>query len=299
MDLQRILKEKIWLLILVAIALGLFVPASGRFLAPYLTVLLMILMFSSALELSKEKVFSYLLPFRKKAEVIAIIHLVSPLLLFFLRHTLSEELYVGLMLASVVSSGMSVVFLSHLYKGIPSEALIITTIANLFSPIIIPYLMLLLTETTISIHPELMTVTLFKIVVLPLLIASIIRESAYHLQVKKYADSASLIVLFFLILGLIAKVQITIVQNPLDTLILCIIIAGLILINFALGYSVGTTKEERITYAITASYKNFTLSTVLALTLFSPLVALPSVLYTIMNNVLLIPLQFFFERRKR
>ncbi len=299
MDLQKILKEKTWLLILAAIALGLFVPASGTFLAPYLTPLLMILMFSSSLDLSKEEVFSHLLPFRKKAEVIAIIHLVSPLLIFFLRNTLAEELYVGLMLASLVSSGMSVVFLSHFYKGIPSEALIITTITNLFSPVIIPYLMLLLTKTTISIHPELMTVTLFKIVVLPILIANVIRESSYHMQVKKYADSASLVVLFFLILGLIAKVQVSIVANPADTLILCVIITGLILINFALGYSVGTTKQERITYAITASYKNFTLSTVLALTLFSPLVALPSVLYTIMNNVLLIPLQFFFEKRKR
>jgi len=50
---------------------------------------------------------------------------------------------------------------------------------------------------------------------------------------------------------------------------------------------------------VSASYKNHTLSTVIALSLFGPTVALPSVIYAVVNNLFLIPMQFVFEEKEK
>ena len=100
--------------------------------------------------------------------------------------------------------------------------------------------------------------------------------------------------LFMIILGVIASVHQIIISNWGTALWLFVLVFGLVIINFTLGYLFGRGYEEKITYALCSSYKNFTVPVVLALTLFSPLVALPATMYGLVNNLMLVPLQLIF-----
>ncbi len=298
MSLKHFIKEYSWLVILIAIILSFLFPKIGLTFKPYLIYLLMILMFFSCLNIRLKEIFFNLKDYKKKLLILLIIHLVSPLLVLFLKPFLSDELFLGFILASVTSSGMSVVFLSHLYKGIESEALVITSLSNIFSPVIIPLLVFLFAKTSVQVDSFAMSMTILKLVIIPLSLALLIRKTKLNKSISHYGIYISIFILFLLILGIISPVRNIILLNIKQSLIIGVIISVLVIFNFLLGYFIGSSRPEKITFAISGSYKNFTLATVLALSLFNPIVALPAILYTIVNNLFLIPMQFFFIKEK-
>jgi len=298
MNIKHRIKENTWLIIFVAILLSFLFPKLGLMLKPYLIYLLMLLMFLSSLHIYFKEIIHELRNYKKKVLVLAIIHLVSPILVFFLKPLFSDEVFLGLVLASVTSSGMSVVFLSHLYNGKESESLVITSVSNILSPISIPLLVLLFAQTSIQVDVVAMSITILKLVIVPLILASLIRKTSLNKPLQTYGTYISIVVLFALILGIISPLRNIILADISQSLTLGAVILILVTFNFVLGYVLGSSKPEKVSFAISSSYKNFTLATVLALSLFSPLVALPAILYTVINNLFLIPMQFFFRREK-
>ena len=81
--------------------------------------------------------------------------------------------------------------------------------------------------------------------------------------------------------------------------LLIAIIAGIILITLLIGLLLGHGHKEQRTFGILASYKNTSIPTILALTLFSPVVALPSLILTLVNNLFEIPALLWLERSHR
>lgn len=293
------MKKYTWLIILIAILISFIFPAAGLVFKPYLGYLLMLIMFFSYLNVDLKKILICLKDSRNEFASLGIIHLVSPLLVLLTKPFLSEEIFLGLILVATISSGMSVVFLSHLYGGKPSQALVITTLSNLFSPITIPFLVLLFTRTTIEIDILAMSLTMLKLVIIPFVIALIIRKTRINQPLKSHGDHLSIIILFFLILGIVSPLRTIIFDNINLSLFLAGITSILVIINFSLGYFLGKNKPEKITFGISSSFKNFTLATVTALSLFNPIVALPAIIYTVVNNILLIPIQLIFAREKK
>lgn len=297
MNIKYTMKKYTWLIVLIAIILGFSLPQIGLIFRPYLTYLLMLLMFLSCLNIDFQKILKPLKYWKNEMQALAIIHLASPLLILLLKPFFSDEIFLGLIIASVISSGIGVVFLSRLYGGIPSQSLILTSISNILSPITVPFLILIFAKTNIKIDYLAIGLTMLKLVIIPIALALIIRKTKINKHLSDYGDPISTITLFLLITGLIAPVRSIILSNLKLSLTLGGLISILVIINFFLGYLIGSTKPEKITYAISTSYKNFTLSTVIALSLFNPTVALPAVIYTVINNLLLIPLQLIFLKR--
>jgi bile acid:Na+ symporter, BASS family len=296
MEIEDYLKKYTWLIILAAIAISFLLPSIGSIFKPYLGYLLMILMFLSYLNINVKEVLGCLKNFRDELFSLATIHLASPLLVLLIKPLLPAEIFLGLIIATTMSSGMSVVFLSHLYGGKASQSLVITFLSNTLSPLIVPLLVFIFARTTIQISVVTLGLTLLKLVIIPFAIAILIRKFKFHQHLQKHADYISIIVLFALILGIVSPLRETILSNLELSLWLSGLIVILVLINFFLGFLIGRNKKERIAYAISVSYKNFTLATVIALSLFSPIVALPSILYSVINNLLLIPLQLVFRK---
>jgi len=298
-DIKHWIKTHVWLLILIAIVVGFAFPNQGLILKPYLIYLLMALMFLSCLSINLKEIFNELKDFRDELWTLAIIHLCSPLIILLLKPLFSEEIFLGLILASVISSGMSVVFLSHLYGGVASEALVITSISNMLSPLLVPMLVLLFAKTSIQIDIIAMAFTILKLVIIPLVLATLIRKTKFCNKLKSNCDYVSIALLFLIIIGIIAPVREVILGNIMQAIGVGALIAGLVSINFFLGYFIDKKKKTKITYALTASYKNFTLATVIALSMFNPVVALPAIMYTVVNNLFLIPLQLIFVKEKK
>jgi predicted Na+-dependent transporter len=291
------IKRNTWFIILLAIIVSFVVPVVGYWLKPYLSYFLMALMFLSCLDINVKEVLDSFHGFDRQIVVLLIVHLASPILVFFLKDYFSPEIFLGLILASTIPAGRSAVFLCNIYGGEPTKALVATSISNVISPIAVPAVVWFLAHTTININPVEMGSTILWLVIVPIAAAVIFRWLKMAKYLKNYSSSLSIMILFLIIIGIIAPIKDVVLNDLGQSVMLVVIVSVLIMIDFAFGYFVGKKNAEKITWAISSSYKNYTLATLVALSLFSPIVALPSIIYTIANNFLLIPLQLVFLRK--
>lgn len=297
-ELSENIKHNTWLIVLLGIFGSFVIPKLGLSIKPYLSYLLMFLMFLSCLDLKLGEIIVSLKEYKKQFLVLAIIHLASPLAVLLLRPFIpSDEIFLGLVLASAIPAGRSAVFLANIYGGEPMKALVVTTMSNALSPILVPLVVWSIAKTSIKINVTEMGSTIVFLVVVPIVAAFLFGKTAPGKTLNKYSVSISVLTLFLIIMGIIAPIRMVVLDHWVQSIVLGALIAFLICFDFLLGYLVGGKKEEQITYALSAGYKNYTLATLLALTLFNPIVALPSIVYTVVNNLLLIPLQLFLTKK--
>jgi len=294
---MNFIKKKTWLLVLVATAISLIFPRAGLWASPYPIYFLMAIMFFNFLEINLDRLKTDLKNFKKKLAILAITHLVSPVIILLLKQYFSEEVFLGLIIVTVISVGMATVFLSNLFGGISEKALVITLISNLLAPVLVPFLVFIFAKTSIKIDFLDMGQTILKLVLIPAALARLVYMTKLKEPLKKSGTSISVILLFFIILGIVSPVRESIMENVSLSIVLLGIISVLVVINFILGYLLGTGRARKITYAITASYKNTTMASVVAYSLFGPLVALPAIIYTVVINLLLIPLQLLVVKK--
>lgn len=292
------IKRNTWLIVLLGIFGSFVVPRIGLGIKPYLSYLLMFLMFLSCLDLKLGEIVGSLKDYKKQSLVLAIIHVASPLVVLLLRPFItSDEIFLGLVLASAIPAGRSAVFLVNIYGGEPMKALVVTTISNALSPILVPLVVWSIAKTSIKIDVTEMGATILLLVVVPIVAAFLFGKTAPGKVLNKFSVSVSVLTLFLIIMGIIAPIRMVVLDHWMQSIGLGFLIAFLISFDFFLGYLVGSKKEEQITYALSAGYKNYTLATLLSLTLFNPMVALPAIVYTVVNNILLIPLQLILTKK--
>lgn len=231
--------------------------------------------------------------------LLLVIHVAGPLFVFFLKPFLPTELFLGMLLISAMPSGISVVFLSELFGGVPGKALPVTAISHIITPIAVPFIVFFIAGTEINIPSSTMTMTLLKLIIIPYVFALIIRRTAFYDGLNKYSLVSSQVLLFTLLLGLISPLASLIQQNYSQLPLLVTVSVMMTTSFFLVSYRMGKSRKEHITFGITGSFKNFTLGTVVAVSLFSPGVALPVIIYAVINNMLLIPLEVFINHIKK
>lgn len=293
------IKHHTGLIILIAIAVSFVFPSFGSHLKPYLNSLLIAMMFLSCLDLKISEIVHSLSDFKNISLMLVIVHIISPLIIFLLKDYFSPPIFLGLIISATIPAGRSAVFLSNIYGGVPIKALVSTSVSNFLSPITVPLFVWVFAHTVIKMNLFDMSRTIVYLVVIPLILAVLFGKTKYGHKLNEYSPSISIVILFFIILGIISPLKSIVVENLQLSLVLGIVISVLIIIDFCLGYLLGKNHPEKVTYAISSSYKNYTLGTLLALTVFTPLVALPSVVYTVVSNLLLIPLQMFLAPKTK
>lgn len=292
------IRKNTWFLILVAILISFLWPVLGYQLKPYLNYFLMGIMFLSCLDIDLKEVKENFKNFKKQTAAILISQLMGPVIVLLLKPLLSDEIFLGLIIATTIPVGRSAVFLSKIFGGETTTPLVASSISNALSPFTVPFLVLIFAKTSIKIDPLQMSSTILWLVLVPIVLAVLVRMTGKVNFLIKESSNLSSLLLFLIIIGIIAPLRETILNNWLSSILLMLLIAALMIINFWMGWKIGRKREEKIALAITASYKNYTLGTLIALSMFGPVVALPSIIYTITNNLMLIPIQFFIERNK-
>lgn len=295
----QIIKKNTWLIVLTAIILGFILPNVGLFLQSSVVYLLMIMMFFSVLDMSYRKVWEQLHDYKKTLAALSIVHLAGPLVVLLFKPFVPEEIFLGLIIATVINAGVSIVFLSQLYGGLPSKALVITAISHIFSPILVPFLVVVFAKTSIAIDPVSISWTIIKLVIVPIVLSMLVRRSRLYEPMKKHGAWINIVLLFLIIMGIIAPIREIILNNISRAIFVGLIVMLVVIVDFALGFALGKNKAERITYGVSTSYKNYVLANVVTLSLFGPVVALPAAMYAVANNVLLVPLQFLCCRKKK
>lgn len=288
-------RHNIWAVVGIGFLISFIFPAGGTLISPFLHILFMILTFFSTLDVHIPEVMRDIQRPKKTIITLLIIHLVSPLIVLFCRPFLSPDIYLGLIIASVVPSGISVVFLTKLFGGDETRSLIITTISSLLSPITVPLLVMLFAGQSINVSPVAMSITIMKLIVIPFILAQYVAHTPWKKRLVKKAPEVLICTLLLLIIGIISPVRNYLLDNLLLSLALAGFVSFLSVVNFLLGFHLGRAPEAKISYGVSASFKNFALSNVLAFSLFNSMVGLPAILYAVINSFMLIPMQWYIE----
>ena len=197
------LDHYIWVFIFGAILLGLLLPGPGLLFKPTLSYLLIALMTLSCLKIKVQDIKKAFLH-KQVYLVVAITLFVTPLLAWFAKPFLDPLAFAGLILATAVPAGVSVVFICNLCHGLPSDALSITTLSHLLSIVTVPLLLLLFVGQSVSIDIIAVVSALLKFIAVPLILAQFIRP---FITSARFVSAASTILIIFIIWGIVAPAQ--------------------------------------------------------------------------------------------
>lgn len=292
------LKHNVWAVVLIGLIFSFIFPALGTLASPFLEPMFMLLMFLSTLDIKIDAVLREIQRPQKTIIALLIIHLLSPIFVLIISPLLTADLYLGLIIASAVSSGISVVFLTDIFGGNTNRPLVITTISNVLSPLTLPVIVFIFARQVIDVSPLDMSLTIAKLVIIPLIAAQYIAQTKWKKRIERYDTNISIFLLMFIIIGILSPVRNFILNHLFESMVIAGIVSILISINFFVGFFMGKDMETKIGYGISTSFKNFTLSTVIAISLFGSIVALPAIMYSVMNSFLLIPMQWFIEAQQ-
>jgi len=288
-----------WLIVLGAIALGFIWPVPGLLFQPYLMYLLMVMMFLSCLKINIKDMKMALPMWWRYLVLLVLIFILPTVLIFLCKSLFSPQIFIGLIIAAAVPSAVSVVFMSDLLGGEPAKALVASTLAHLVSPVITPLLVLIFAGQTISVNFWAMFILILKLVFVPLLLAQVVRYFNAHEFFIKKVSFLNTFLLLVLIWGIVAPAQSMVLNNLREVVVATVVVILVILVEIIISIWFGRTKKEDITWSVVDLYKNFTLSSVIALSMFGRLAVLGSVVYSIADNIMIVPLQWWAGRKKK
>lgn len=274
-------------------------PEPGILFKNYLVYLLMLMMTLSYLSLDFDKIKET----RKdwwRILIMLIFIFPLPVLFTYLLCTafsINSLTMVGMVLASAMPCGISVIFISDLLGGEPPKALISATLAHLISPILTPLLVWIAVHEIISVDFFSMLILIGKLVIIPFVIAKIIKYLKAEKPLIKVKNVINTYLLVLMSWAIIAPAKSLILSDIGASLFLALLVAIVLSILFLLSLWFGRTRKEKITWSIISLFKNFTLSSVIALSLFGPTALLGSIAYGLISNFSVIPLQYWNSKR--
>lgn len=226
------------------------------------------------------------------------IFFISSLIIYFTRNLFDQNLFLGLLIATSVPCGISIVSFSIIFGGQPTKALITTTLAHLLAPILTPAIVWLFARQIINVNFLSMFILITKLIIIPLILAQIIIYFNIAEKIQKYVATSNTILVSLLNWGTIAPVA-TLISFSNKSFIISLIVVFLIsILQIIFGILFGRNKEEDITWSISNFYKNTGLAAVITMTSFGPMATLGVVSYVIITNAILAPFQFWTMKKK-
>ena len=278
----------LWVIIFACIAYN--APSYFTFLAPYISILLGIVMFGMGLTL-RAKDFSEV--FTRPLEVIIGIlgqFIIMPLTAWGLCKVLglSDEIAVGVILVGCCPGGTASNVMTYLGKGDVPLSVTVSSCTTVLAPIVTPALIYLFANQWVEVDPYGMFMSIVNIVILPI-VAGVIINSFFGKFVRNVVVALPLISVFAIVAIVIAVVAVS-QQKIAETGL--IIFAVVVLHNglgLALGYFLakvcGMSVAKRKAISMEVGMQNSGLGVALAMAHFSPLSAVPSAIFSVWHNI--------------
>ena len=278
----------LWVIIFACIAYN--APSYFTFLAPYISILLGIVMFGMGLTL-RAKDFSEV--FTRPLEVIIGIlgqFIIMPLTAWGLCKILglSDEIAVGVILVGCCPGGTASNVMTYLGKGDVPLSVTVSSCTTVLAPVVTPALIYLFANQWVEVDPYGMFMSIVNIVILPI-VAGVIINSFFGKFVRNVVVALPLISVFAIVAIVIAVVAVS-QQKIAETGL--IIFAVVVLHNglgLALGYFLakvcGMSVAKRKAISMEVGMQNSGLGVALAMAHFSPLSAVPSAIFSVWHNI--------------
>ena len=278
----------VWVILFTVIAL--IYPNLFIWIAPYITILLGVIMFTMGLTLSIDD-FKEIFKQPIKVIVLALAqYLVMPIIavsLVFL-FNLPPEIAIGVILVGSSPGGTSSNVMTFLAKGNVALSVAATIVTTLLAPIVTPSLTLLLASTWLDISFSAMMVSILQVVLIPVLLGLGV-GSLFRKQVDRVVDVLPMISMTG-ILGVMTAVTASNVYNILTSgLIILLVVIIHNLLGYATGFLLGKIFKFNLadtkTISIEVGMQNSGLATALAVQHFEPVTALPGALFSVWHSL--------------
>ncbi len=278
----------LWVILFSIIAY--FEPSWFAGLAPYISVLLGVVMFGMGLTLTA-KDFSEVLT-RPFEVIIGIVgqFVIMPCLAWALCTILNlpPEIAVGVILVGCCPGGTSSNVMTFLARGDVPLSVTITACTTVLAPFVTPALIYLFASKWVDVSVSAMFLSIVKIVVIPIVLGIVI-NSLFRRAVRKAVVCLPLISVIAIVSIVCAVVAVSHAKLA-ETGVLIFVVVILhnclgYLFGYLLGKAFGLSLHKKKTLSIEIGMQNSGLGVALAMAHFSPVSAVPSAIFSVWHNI--------------
>lgn len=278
----------VWVILFAALAFAL--PGGFTWIAPYINLLLGIIMFGMGLTL-KVKDFKQVVKAPKEVITLAVAqYTIMPLIavgLVFL-FQLPPEIAIGVILVGCSPGGTSSNVMTFLAKGNMALSVTATSVTTLLAPIVTPALTLLLASAWLPVSFSAMFISIIQIVLVPIALGVAVQ----YLLGSKVEQAVGVLPLISVI-GIIGVITAVVSNNVENILTSGLLIFAVVILHNLLGYLTGFLLGKVLrfdlrdtkTLSIEVGMQNSGLAATLAATHFSPIAAVPGALFSVWHNI--------------
>ncbi|KAA8995355.1 ketopantoate/pantoate/pantothenate transporter PanS [Affinibrenneria salicis] len=270
--------------------LAYYTPTSFTGIGPYVSYLLMLIMFTMGVTL---RFGDFKRVLTRPAPVAAgtfLHYLVMPLAAWALAHlfNMPPDLSAGMVLVGSVASGTASNVMIYLAKGDVALSVTISSVSTLVGVFATPLLTRLYVDAAISVDVVGMLLSILKIVVIPIGAGLIIHHlfSSFVKRIEPLLPLFSMVFILAIIGAVVAGSQSHIASVGLVVIIAVILHNGIgLLCGYWGGRLFGFDESTCRTLAIEVGMQNSGLAATLGKMYFSPLAALPGALFSVWHNL--------------
>ncbi|WP_054636686.1 bile acid:sodium symporter family protein [Thalassobacillus sp. C254] len=283
--------SKYFAVFVILIALIAFaVPEGFVWIAPYITILLGIIMFGMGLTM---RVSDFAVVAKKPLPVFVGIvaqFVIMPLVAFGLAIALQlpPELAAGLVLVGACPGGTASNVMVYLAKGDVPVSVAMTSVSTMLAPFLTPFILLVLAGEWLPVDAGAMFMSIIQVIIIPIALGILVRR--FMPETVEKGTAALPIVSIVAILAIVAAVIGANTENLITSGLA--IFAAVILHNgfgYLLGYATakvcGLDETKRRAISIEVGMQNSGLGATLATVHFTPLAALPSAIFSVWHNI--------------
>ncbi|ERL99695.1 sodium transporter [Brucella intermedia 229E] len=279
----------VWVIIFAV--LGFVLPSTFSVFAPWIVVLLGIIMFGMGLTISgKDFAEVARRPFDVAIGVLAQF-IIMPLLAVLLTRIIpmSPEVAAGVILVGCCPGGTASNVMTYLSKGDVALSVACTSVTTLLAPLVTPFLVWFFASQYLPVDAMSMFISIVKVILVPLALGFVLQKLVPGLvkaAIPPMLPLVSVIGIVLIVAAVVAVNKAAIAQSGL--LIFAVVFLhngfGLLLGYFAARFA-GLSLAKRKAISIEVGMQNSGLGAALANAHFSPLAAVPSAVFSVWHNI--------------
>lgn len=276
--------------VIAAAVIAYMFPDAFTFLAPFISILLGIVMFGMGLTL-KSRDFSEVV--KRPIDVLIGVagqFLIMPLLAYglCLALQLPAEVAVGVILVGCCPGGTASNVMTFLGRGDVPLSVTISACTTVMAPVVTPALIYLFARQWVEVDPAAMFMSIVYIMVLPIL-AGVIINTLWGKHVQAATQALPLISVCAIVAIVVAVVAVSRDQIERTGLLIFAVVILHNCLGLALGYVLGKVfkldLKKKKALSIEVGMQNSGLGVALAMAHFSPLAAVPSAIFSVWHNI--------------